>query len=89
MKKRLFHGPKKRWCDELVSDLHAIGVKDGWHQLCQDRKEWSELCSCAVDVLAQSRGRNTGAANIFSNLGIFYCVCGRHFRRQGDITRHR
>ena len=54
-----------------MSDLHVIGVEDGWYQLCQDRKEWSELCSRAVDVLAQSRGRNTGAANIFSNLRTF------------------
>ena len=51
--------------------------------------QWSELCSSAVDVLVQNRGIITCFANIFSNLGAFYCAFGRCFRRLGDLTRHR
>ena len=51
-------------------------------------KQWSEMCSSAVDVLAQNRGTITCAANVFSNLRTFYCVCGRCFRKKGDLTRH-
>ena len=52
-----FYGPKKRWCDEVAGDLHAMGVGDEWSQLCQNHKQWSEMCSSAVDVLAQNRGQ--------------------------------
>ena len=45
VKRRPFQGPKKRWRDEVMSDLHALGVTDEWHWLCQDRRLWSELCS--------------------------------------------
>ena len=51
-----FHGPKERWHDEVVGDLCAIVVGDGWFQLCQDCKQWLEVCSSAVDVLAQNKG---------------------------------
>ena len=53
-----------------------MGVGDEWFQLCQDRMQWSEMCSSAVDVLAQNRGTIICAANVFSNLGTFYCACG-------------
>ena len=90
VKKCPFHGPKKRWRDELMDALHAISVEDDWYQLCQNHQAWSELsmCSNAIDVLAPNRGANTCAANIFSDPRTFYCVCGRHFRRLGDLTRH-
>ena len=39
-------------------------------------------------LLAQNRGTNTCAANIFSNLGTYYCACGQCFWRQGNLTRH-
>jgi len=56
---------KKRWRDEVAGDLHTIGVRDGWFQLCQDCKQWSELCSSTVDILAQNRETITCAINIF------------------------
>ena len=37
LKKRPFHGAKKRWRDEMMSDLWAIGVED-WYAVCQDVK---------------------------------------------------
>ena len=89
LRRQPFRGTKKRWRDEIVGDLRAVGVGDGWYQLCQNRRQWSETCSSAVDILAQHRGTITCAANIFSNLGTFQCVCGRSFRRKGDLTRHR
>ena len=33
VKKYPFHGPKKRWCDEVMGDLRAIGVEDGWSRI--------------------------------------------------------
>ena len=68
MQRRPFHGPKKRWHNEVVGDLRAIGVVEGWFQLYQDCKQWSEICSSGVDILAKNRGIVTCAANIFSNL---------------------
>ena len=44
-KKRPSHGTKRRWRDLVSSDLAAMGVKDQWYQLCQDRKAWYDLCS--------------------------------------------
>jgi len=46
LRRRPFHGVKKRWNDEVAGDLHAIGVGDGWFQLCQDRKQWSDMLQC-------------------------------------------
>ena len=37
MKKRPFHGTKKRWRDEVMRDLKAIGIED-WYAVCQDRE---------------------------------------------------
>ena len=42
--KRPCHGTKRRWRDVARSDMEAIGAGDRWHELCQDRKEWFELC---------------------------------------------
>ena len=39
-KKRVYHGTKKRWRDQLSGDLQTIGLKEGWYQVCQDRIEW-------------------------------------------------
>ena len=69
-----FYGPKKRWCDEVAGDLHAMGVGDEWSQLCQNHKQWSEMCSSAVDVLAQNRGTITCTANVFTSLGTVLVV---------------
>ena len=55
--------------------MHAVGVGDGWFQLCQDREQWSELYFGAVDILAQNRGTIT-CANIFQIWNLFsVCVC--------------
>jgi len=55
-----FHGPKKRWHNEVVGDLRVIGVR--WYQDC---KQWSETYFSGIDILAQNRGTVTCAANIF------------------------
>ena len=62
-----FHGPKKRWRDEVTGDLRAIGVGDEWFQLCQDRKQWSKMYSIAVGCYAQNSGTITCVANDFSD----------------------
>jgi len=52
-------------------------------------RPWSEMCSDVIDILVQSSGTITCAANIFTNLHLetFQCNCCRSFRRQGDLTR--
>ena len=88
LKRRPFYGAKKQWRDEVTSDLRAISVED-WYVVCQDRERWSNLCAIAVDEVAQCREGNTCAANRASQERNFPCICGRRFKRQGDLTRHR
>ena len=38
-KKRACHGPTRRWRDMVMLDLQAVGMKENWSQLCQDRKQ--------------------------------------------------
>jgi len=52
-----FHGPKKRWHDEVVGDLYAIGVEDEWYQFCQDRKQLSSYVSAVLTFLHKSEGQ--------------------------------
>jgi len=54
LQRRPFHGVDKRWCDKVAGDLCAIDVGDEGMG-CQDRKQWSEICSSAIAILAQSR----------------------------------
>ena len=42
---------KRRWRDVAI---------DGWHELCQDRKEWSELCYEGIE----SRPRQKNACSV-------------------------
>ena len=89
-KKRPCHGTKKRWRDQISRDLQAIGLKEGWYKLCQDRKEWLVRCREGVDEVPFCIWkRNTCAANRRSQDRSFACGCGRTFRRQGDLTRHK
>ena len=53
-KKRACHGTKKRWQDHLAGDLQAIGLKDGWYQLCQSREAWFANCRDGVNEVASS-----------------------------------
>ena len=87
-KRRAFHGPKRRWKDLVMKDLQAIGAKENWYQLCQDRKGWYDQCCEGVDEVASCRRKNVCAANNQKQSGDFVCVCGRSFHRQGDLTRH-
>ena len=48
-KKRSCHGVKKRWRDVARANVEAIGVRDMWYELCQDRKEWFKVCSEGVE----------------------------------------
>ena len=86
-KRRPCHGTKKRWRDAAKSDVEAIGVGDRWYELCQDRKEWFRLCSEGMEKV--TRRKSTCAANNQPQSRRLNCTCGRSFRRQGDLTRHK
>ena len=73
-KKRACHGPKKRWRDQMSGDLLALGMKEEWYQLCQDRKEWAVRCREGVNEVASCRKKNTCAANRQSQEKTL-CVC--------------
>ena len=88
-KRRPCHGTKKRWRDAVSSDLQAIGVKDRWYELCQDRKAWFELCCQRVQEISSSKCKSTCTANKQPQARTLECACGRRFRRQGDLTRHK
>ena len=70
-----------------MRDLKAIGIED-WYAVCQDWERWSSLCAVAVDEVAQCREENIYTANRASQERNFFCICGRRFRRKGDLTRH-
>ena len=86
-KRRPCHGTKKRWRDAARSDVEAIGVGDRWYELCQDRKEWFRLCSEGMEKV--TRQKSTCSANNQPQSRRLNCTCGRSFRRQGDLTRHK
>ena len=85
--KRPCHGTKRRWRDVVRSDMEAIGAGDRWYELCQDRKEWFELCQKGLET--RTRQKTRCAANNQPQSSEFNCTCGRSFRRQGDLTRHK
>ena len=85
--KRPCHGTKRRWRDVARSDMEAIGAGDRWYELCQDRKEWFELCQKGLET--RTRQKTRCAANNQPQSSEFNCTCGRSFRRQGDLTRHK
>jgi len=89
VKKRLCHGTKKRWRDQMSGDLQAIGLKEGWYQLCQDRKQWSTSCHDGVEGVASCRKRNTCAANRQQQEEHCQYDCRRTIRQKGDLTRHK
>ena len=48
-KKRSCHGTNKRWNDQMSGDLQVLGLRENWHEVCQDREEWSDRCRQGVD----------------------------------------
>ena len=69
--------------------VRACVCAEDWYVVCQDHERWSNLCAIAVDEVARCREGNTCAANRASQERNFPCICGRRFKRQGDLTRHR
>ena len=49
------HGTKKRWRDVAASDLQAIGIKEAWYEIAQDRKAWHQVCSDGIRSLGEQR----------------------------------
>ena len=88
-KTRPRHGAKRRWRDVVKADVEAIGVGEGWYETCQDRKEWFRVCSSGVAEVSKSRRENVSSAVNRQPERGFTCACGRMFRRQSDLTRHR
>lgn len=90
-KKQPYHGVKKRWRDQVSTDLQAIGLKKDWYQLSQDRNGWFTKSHSGVEEVASCRQRNTCATNreIQDGPFEFECECRRPFRRRGDLTRHK
>ena len=39
----------KRWNDQMSGDLQVLGLRENWHEACQDRKKWSGRCRQGVD----------------------------------------
>ena len=82
------HGTKKRWRDVAVADLRVREIEEKWYEMVQDRKKWSRMCK-----QRNASKRGACASNLAnpdqSNPSTTYsCLCGCHFRRKGDLTRH-
>ena len=78
IKKRPWHGTRKRWRDQMSGDLQAVGINESWYQLCQDRKQWLATCQEGVDEVASCRKMNTCTANRHSQDRPYVCVSGEH-----------
>ena len=89
-KKRPCHGPRKRWRDLAAADVKSIGIGDDWYDVAQDRREWRAVCRDRLAQLNNNKESAPCAANrVDSEARAYTCQCGRSFRRQGDLTRHR
>ena len=51
-KTRPRHGPRKRWRDNVVSDMKDRQMVD-WYDLAQGRREWRSACSTIPPTLAR------------------------------------
>ena len=88
-KKRPRHGAKKRWRDVARANVEAIGASEKWNRVCQDRKTWFQICCEGVEKVSKTRLASTCPANYQTQRSNISCDCGRSFRRQGDLTRHK
>ena len=79
------HGPKRRWRDLAVMDVRALGIKENWYKIAQDRKQWLNVCE---QIRASNYEGGLCAANRPSLAETFLCSCGRSFGCPGDLTRH-
>ena len=86
-KTRPAHGTKKRWRDGVNEDLKSLGLQTDWYDKAQDRDEWAALCRGSLDSLLRTSSGARGSGQ--SSITPHSCSCGRVFRRQGDLTRHR
>ena len=67
------HGPRKRWRDNVGSDMKDRQIAD-WYDLAQDRREWRLACSTIPPTEPVTLD--------------FVCTCGKRYRRRQDLTRH-
>ena len=89
-KKRPSHGTKRRWRDLVAVDLKRTEMIDGWYDQAQDRRAWKALCLDGVSSLVeQSHPGWPPGATLCHTTDSYPCLCGRSFRRKGDLTRHR
>ena len=77
------HGTKKRWRDLVAADVESIGLSGTWYEVAQDRKKWKRICEGGKSV-----HDNKCTATSSTVLNSHCCLCGRSFRRKGDLTRH-
>ena len=86
-KKRPSHGTKRRWRDLVTADIKAVNMDDGWYDLAQDRKAWRALYQEGLMSLVEQHhpGWPSGCSSS-STVGSYPCLCGRSFRRKGDLT---
>ena len=63
-----------------MSDLQAIGIKDNWYKICQDRQQWYQVCLKGVKAVRQKKCDVNCAANAVGAPVVYTCTCGRSFR---------
>ena len=47
----------------MAGDLHVLGLKYGWYQLCQNQEAWSASCRDGVNKMVSCWKHNTCTAN--------------------------
>ena len=89
-KKRPSHGTKRRWRDLVAVDMKKTEMTDGRYDQAQDRCAWKALCQDGVlSLVEQSHpGWHPGVSSCHT-IDLYSCLCGRSFRRKGDLNRYR
>ena len=82
------HGVKRRWRDLAAADVKAVGGGQNWYGTAQDSSTWRAICEEGIAPLVEGQSDDQLAWPT-SAPSQEVCVCGRSFRRKGDLTRHR
>ncbi len=78
------HGTKRRWRDLAVADVRAVNLEGKWCEVAQDKGRWWKECDESANSKLKKQSHPSQQLR-----DTYNCACGRNFRRQGDLTRHK
>ena len=81
-------GPTRRWRDGIRADLKIMYIPESeWYENAHGlRMEWRTTC---WEALAEAVATQTSCRAPRPSAQVSCQVCGRSFRREGDMKRHK